>query len=133
MVAVNYYEPAFQEDLNVGVGTGTKRNPAGGSLPGTQIGIHTLALGQAAVPDTWAPGTLTALGTTTHDVTVTGAALGDFAHVSFDNATNNALGGAILSAYVSQANIVKCVLFNPTQSSLTITSGTVRVLVLKSR
>ncbi len=43
------YEKLVQEDLNIGTSAAiTVTSPAGGSLTGTQIGIHTVAVGQTA-------------------------------------------------------------------------------------
>lgn len=128
-MTVNYYDLLLQEDFNLGVGPGTRRNPGGGTLTGTQVGIHTLGVGQAAVAQTWDPSSVGSLAVVSTTVTVPGAALGDFVHASF----SLSLGGLMLSAYVSAANIVTVSLFNPTTAAIDLSSGTLKVLVLKSR
>lgn len=132
MPPVNYYELALQEDLNIGVGTTTKRNPGGGSLPGTQIGIHSLAVGQVAATGSWSTSTLTALGTTTFTVTVPGAEVGDFV---LTPVFEFSLGGLVAFAEVTASNTVTVRLFNPTSTSIPQSAADidVRVLVLKSR
>ena len=125
-----YYEKALQEDLNVGVEAATKRNPGGGQLTGTQIGIHTIALGQAATSATWDPGSIASGASESTDVTVSGAALGDFVLASFSLDVQD----MILSAEVSAANTVTATLSNLSGASPppNLSSGTLRVLVLKS-
>lgn len=129
MTVVHYYELLAQEDLNVGVGVTTKRNPAGGTLVATQVGIHSFAIGQLAISQTWDPASVGSLAVVTTTVTVPGAALGDFAFASF----SLSLAGLLLYAYVSATNTVTISLFNPTSSAIDLSSGTVKVLVLKSR
>ena len=129
MPTVNYYELLTQEDLNIGVGVGTKRNPGGGSLVATQVGIHSLAVGQLAVSSSYDPPVINSLGTTTTTVTVQGATLGDFVFASF----SLSLGGLLMFAEVSAANTVTVMLFNPTTAAINVASGTIRVLVMKSR
>lgn len=129
MTAVNYYETLKQEDLDVGVGTTTKRNPGGGTLAATQVGIHTFGQGQQAVTQTWDPGSVI-LGTpTSTTVTVQGASVGDYVLVSF----SLALGGLQLWGEVTTANTVTVYLANPTSAAVDLASGTLKVLVLKSR
>lgn len=128
-MTINYYELLATEDLNVGVGVGTKRNPGGGSLVATQVGIHSLALGQAAVSVTYDPPSINSLGRTTTTVTVQGASLGDFVQASF----SLPLGGLLMFAEVTVANTVTVTLFNLTTAAIDVASGTLRVLVLKSR
>lgn len=78
---------------------------------------------------TFAPGTMaTSSGVTSSAVTVTGAALGDFAKV----AAPYDLQGIIASAYVSAANTVVVRLQNQTGASITLSSGTWRVRVTKA-
>lgn len=129
MTVVHYYELLAQEDLNVGVGVTTKRNPAGGTLVATQVGIHSLAVGQVAVSQTWDPASVGSLAVVTTTVTVSGAALGDIALVSF----SLSLAGLLLYAYISATNTVTVSLFNPTASAIDLSSGSLKVLVLKSR
>lgn len=66
-------------------------------------------------------------GTTTTTVTVTGAALGDFALVSF----SITVAGLVVTAYVSAANTVSVVLYNPTAGAINLASATLRARVLK--
>lgn len=78
---------------------------------------------------TWNPGTITTgSGATSSAITVTGAALGDFAKV----AAPYDLQGVIATAYVSAANTVVVRLQNQTGSSVTLASGTWRVRVTKA-
>ncbi len=127
-MAIAYYELLGQEDLSVGITTFVKRNPGGGSLTATQVGIHTLAVGQVATSATWDPSSVAAGGTQSTTVTVSGAALGDFALASF----SLDLSGLTLSSYVSATNTVTVVLTNLTGAAVNLSSGTLRVLVLKS-
>lgn len=129
MTEVHYYDLLLQEDLNAGVGTAQKRNPAGGLLTGTQVGIHSLGVGQASVSQTWDPGSVTSLGTVTTTVTVTGASLGDYVETSFSLSRQ----GLLISGEVTAANTVTVTLFNPTTAAVDLGSGTLKVLVLKSR
>ena len=124
-----YYERLVQEDLNVGTSTTTRRNPGGGTLTGTQVGIHSLAVGQVAASKTWSPGAIAADEAAVTTVTVTGAAVGDFVLVSHDMLSTNQL---ILTGTVSSAGIVNVVLHNAGSTSVTPASGTLRALVLKS-
>lgn len=64
----------------------------------------------------------------TTTVTVTGAALGDFAEASF----SLSLAGLVMTAYVSATNTVTAVLFNPTAGAIDLASGTIRVRVRKA-
>ena len=78
---------------------------------------------------TWNPGTLTnGSGATSSAVTVTGAALGDFARV----AAPYDLQGVLATAYVSAANTVVVRVQNATGGSVTLASGTWRVRVVKA-
>lgn len=71
------------------------------------------------------PPNILAGGTTATTVTVTGAALGDFAQASF----SLSLGGLTMTAYVSAANTVTVVLHNPTAGAINLGSGTLRARV----
>lgn len=128
-MSIAYYERLVQEDLNVGTGTTTKRNPGGGTLAATQVGIHTLAVGQAETEATWDPSSIAAGSSTSTTVTVAGAALGDYVLASF----SLSLQGLLMTAYVSAANTVTVVLGNLTGAAVDLSSGTLSVLVLKSR
>lgn len=129
MTAVHYYELLAQEDLNIGIGVTSKRNPAGGILVATQVGIHSLAVGQIAVTLVWNPASVGSLAVITTTVTVPGAALGDLVLASF----SLDLAGLILSYNVSSTNTVTITLFNPTAAAIDLASGTVKVLVFKTR
>lgn len=123
-----YYEKIVQEDLDVGVSTATKRNPGGGTLSATQIGIHTIARNQAASSKTWTPGSVASGGDVSTTVTVSGAALGDFVLVSFSLDLQE-LG---ISASVTAANTVEVVLQNNTGAAVVLGEGTLKALVFQS-
>jgi len=124
------YEKVVQEDLNVGTSTTTVTNPGGGSLAATQVGIHSFAVGQIAHTETWNPGAIATLSYEAEDVVVPGAAVVDYGMVSLSTMLTNAMQ---LTGHVSAANTVKAVLFNPTTGSINLDSGTLSVLVFKSR
>ncbi len=73
------------------------------------------------------PNMATATGTTSAAITLTGAALGDFAMASapYD------LQGVVCTAYVSAANTVRIRLHNETGGAIDLASGTWRVRVYK--
>jgi hypothetical protein len=78
---------------------------------------------------TWNPGAITnSSGALSPAITVTGAALGDFAMV----AAPYDLQGLDAGAYVSAANTVKIRLSNLTGATVTLASGTWRVRVVKA-
>ncbi len=125
------FEKVVQEDLNVGTDTGVSITaPDGGSLTGTQIGAHSFAVGQIAWTATWNPSAIAAGSYESTDVTVPGAAVGDFVLASLDTIVTNDM---ILAGHVSAANNVRVVLFNPTVGSVNLASGTLSVLVFKAR
>jgi len=125
------YEPAVQEDLNVGIGAEVDvASPDGGTLAGTQIGIHSVAVGQVAFQATWNPASIAAAGYEDVDIVVAGAAVGDFALASLDTILTNDMQ---LTAHVSAADTVKVVLFNPTAGTINLAEGTLSVLVFKAR
>ena len=66
-------------------------------------------------------------GTTTTTVTVTGAVLGDYAQASF----GTSLVGLVCTAYVSAANTVTIVLYNPTGGAIDLASTTLKVRLAK--
>lgn len=74
---------------------------------------------------TFNPADLATLTTETTTLTVTGAALGDFVLPSF----SLDLGGLMLTAYVSAADTVTFVFFNPTAGNVNIGSGTLRARI----
>jgi len=117
------------EDLNLGVGAATKPAPAGGILTGTQIGIHSFAVGGRLVSATWSPGSVPAGGKASTTVTVPGAAMGDFVNRSFDKD----LQELQLTADVVSTNLVEVVLGNLTGAAVVMPSGTLRVLVFRSK
>jgi hypothetical protein len=124
MSSTAYYEKIVQEDLNTGVSTATIRNPGGGTLTGTQISLSSLAVGQLKATASWTPGGVAASSYATTTVTVTGAALGDFAMASY----SNSISYLNLSAAVTATNTVTVTLSN-NGAAITPTAGTVAVLV----
>lgn len=123
-----YYEKLVQEDLNVGTSTASVKNPGGGSLTGTQIGIHSFAVGQLKTTTTWDAGSIAIGSCEEKDVTVSGAALGDFAIASMSVDTQ----GLDMSAKVTATNTVTVVLSNNTSAAIDLASATLAVLVFKS-
>ena len=65
---------------------------------------------------------IASMGSTTTTITVTGAVLGNYAHVAF----GISLQGIVATAYVSAANVVTIVLFNPTGAAIDLASTTVK-------
>lgn len=124
------YEKVVQEDLNVGTSTATITSPSGGSLTGTQIGLHSVAVGQVAWQTTWNPSAIAAGSYEAKDITVPGAAVGDFVLAALSTIVTNDL---MISGNVSAADTVTVILFNPTGGSLNPGSGTLSVLVFKAR
>jgi hypothetical protein len=125
------YEGAVQEDLNVGTDADVViDNPTGGTLTGTQIGIHSVAVGQVSWSETWNPASIAAVGYESEDLTVPGASVGDFCMASLSTILTNDM---MLTAHVSAADTVKVILFNPTGGAINVDSGTLAVLVFKSR
>jgi len=124
------FERVVQEDIEVGTSTGTVTNPGGGTLSSTQFGIHTMGVGQNAYTMTWSPGGITTLSYATTDITVSGASVGDFVLASHNKMLTNDL---MISGHVSAADTVTVIIFNPTAGTLTPASGTLKVLVMKSR
>ena len=125
-------ETWMAEDLDLGTDTTSKTHAVGGSIPGHQISLSTFSTAGAsgtASSATWDPSTVSNGASTSTTVTVAGAALGDFCLVSF----SLDLQGAILTAYVSSANTVTVNLANLSGASLNLSSGTVKVLVFKTR
>ena len=125
-MATRYRDLILQENLNIGASTGTQRNPAGGTLSGTQIGIHSFAHGQLGVEATWDPGSVAAGGKVSTTITVLGAALQDFVLRSF----SLDLQGLTLTADVTAADTVTVTLANLTGTAVDLASGTLRVAVL---
>ena len=125
-------ERIMAQDIELGTSTTSKTHPGGGTLNGHQVSLSTLSTVGAsgsADTETWNPGEIATKSSSTTTVTVSGAALGDFVLCSF----SLALSGLMLNGYVSAANTVTVVLFNPTGASVDLASGTVKVLVFSTR
>ena len=75
---------------------------------------------------TWNPGSIADGNEEAKEVTVAGAELGDFAMASFSLDVSDLQ----LSADVTAANTVTCVLENSTGGNVDLASGTVRVMVI---
>lgn len=84
-------------------------------------------LGRLRYSGTWDPGNAADSTPVTTDITVTGAAVGDFALASFSVDVVD----VTLVANVVAANTVAVSLVNTTGSGVNLASGTLRVLVLK--
>jgi hypothetical protein len=128
-MATNYYETLVQEDLDTGTSTASKRNPGGGSITGTQISLSTFAVTQLEVTTTWNPSSIANGAEEAKEITVTGAALGDYAIASFSLDVSDLQ----LDANVTAANTVTAVLSNNTGAAVDLASGTLSVLVFKAR
>jgi len=95
--------------------------------------IWTIDPAYASVPGylegsaTWNPASIADGNEEAKEVTVTGAALGDFAIASFSLDVTD----LVLDAQVTAANTVTCVLANNTGGAIDLGSGTARVKVLK--
>ena len=76
---------------------------------------------------TWNPGSIGAGAEEAKEVTVTGAAVGDYAVASFSNDVSD----LALDAQVTASNTVTCVLVNNTGGAIDLASGTVYVRVFK--
>jgi len=120
------YEKLVEEDLNVGTEPTWICCPGSGELRATQVGIHSVARGQRAYTSTWAPGAIAAGLSATTTISVKDAYLKDFVMVSHDKILTSALR---ISGHVSAADTVKVVIHNPTAASITVASGTLRVIV----
>lgn len=129
-MSINYYEPLLQEDINWGMNPATKKNPGGGELIGTQVGLHSLAIGQTPVTQIWDPPTISALGVTTVDVPYPGSTPGFYAVVTFTGEVNgSSIAGLFLQGICSQ-DLVTVALFNPSPLPVNVTQGTLFVLVV---
>jgi PKD repeat protein len=120
------YEPAIQEDLNVGVNGCFVAAPTGGELRAVQFGLHTVARGQKAHEASWTPGAILTTGKASTTVSVPDAAEGDLVLASHDKILTSDLR---ISGHVSAAGTVKVVVHNPTASTVTVSRGTVSVIV----
>jgi len=76
---------------------------------------------------TWDPPSVSSLSNQTQVFTVTGALMGDFVQASFSQ--NQA--ALILEEYVSAADQVTVVLFNPTLSTTNLAAGTLRLRITR--
>jgi hypothetical protein len=123
-MATNYYETLVQEDIDTGTGTVSKRNPGGGTLTGTKVNLKSWAVGQVEGSATWNPGSIANGSFEAKDVTVAGAALGDYAIASFSLDVQDLQ----MSADVTAANRVTVVLTNNTGAAVDLASGTVKAL-----
>jgi|GEM_PF-1792595 len=104
------------------------------SDPATEV-----AIGAAVIPSrpqftntlfgsvVWDPASVADGDAVSQEVTVTGAALGDFAIASFSLDVQD----LVLDAQVTAANTVTVVLANNTGGAINLASGTVRVIVLE--
>ena len=119
----------MEEDINAGAELTTKRNPGGGTLTATQVSLSSFSVGQAAGSATWDPGEVAVGAKVSTTVTISGAALGDFAVASFSLDVQE----LSLTATVSAANTVEIVLANNTTAAVNLESGTVRALVFHTR
>lgn len=124
------FEPAVQEDLHIGTSTAEVSRADGGTITGTQIGIHSFAVGQVATAGDWDAASIAAGSYTSTSVAVPGAVVGDFALVSLASILTNDLQ---LTGHVSAADVVRVVLFNPTASPVNLDEGTLSILVFKAR
>lgn len=125
-------ETWMAEDLEYGTGNTSKTHAGGGVLNGHQISLSSFSTaGPAGTAPTavWDPGTVANGASVSTTVPAPGAALGDFAGVTF----SLSLQGAILTAYVSAPNVVTVLLSNLSGAPLDLSSGTVKVLVFKTR
>ena len=127
-MATNYYELLCQEDIDTGTGATTKRNPGGGTLTGTKVSLSSFAVGQASGSATWNPGSIANGSFEAKDVTVTGAALGDYAIASFSLDVQD----LAISWSVTAANTVTVVLTNNTGAAVNLASGTVKALAFST-
>lgn len=124
------YEKIVQEDLNVGTSTASVTTPDGGSLTGTQVGIHSLAVGQISQTELWNPASIAAGSYESEDVVVPGAAVGDYVLAKLSTIGTDDL---MISGHVSTDDTVRVILFNPTAAAVNVAEGTLGVLVFKSR
>lgn len=125
-----WVERIVQDDLNVGTGTLWLKAPGGGEILSTQMGLHSVARGQKAYESTWAPGTITTGSKASTTVTVPDAEVGDFVLVSHDKVLTSELR---ITGHINAADTVRVVIHNPTSASVTVASGTLKVLVVPSR
>lgn len=120
------YEKLVQEDLHTGTERVWTGAPGGGKLCSTQIGLHSFARGQRAYTATWAPGSIAAGSKASTTVSVPDAVTGDFVMAS-----QTTLGdtGLTIHGHISASGTATVVIHNPTASAVSVSSGTVSVLV----
>ncbi len=123
-----YFDKILKQDLNLGTSTKTRRNPGGGSLTGDQINLASFSVGGKETTTTWDPGSIGAGDFEAKEITVTGAALGDFVMESFSLDVQD----LDLNAEVTATNTVTATFYNLTGSGVNLGSGTLSVLVFKS-
>lgn len=129
-MTVAYYERICQEDIEAGNGLTSKRNPGGGTLTATQVGLHTFAIGQAETVQAWTPGAVANGAVVSTTVAIPGAEVGDMVLAHYDATSTYSL---IFSAHVQESGIVRVILGNLTGSSVTVPAGNIHVLVFKHR
>lgn len=118
----------LQEDINTGIDPATKPNPGGGTLSGTQVGLHSWAIGQVPLCYDFAETTIAAGGSASQVLDFPGLVLGDHAEVmtSFD------LSGILMHWGVTE-DAVTVYLRNLTGSAIVLPVGTLSVLGFKIR
>lgn len=120
------YTQVVQEDLNLGTGLTWVTAPAGGRLRSTQVGIHSFARGLRAYEASWTPGAIAAGSNANTTVTVPDAAIGDVVMAAHSKILTNDLR---IDGHVSASETVKVIIHNPGAASVTVSAGTVRVIV----
>lgn len=123
-------ETVAAEDLDLGTASVLKTHPTGGQIGATQISLSTFARSYQDTTTTWAPGEIVTGSQASTTVSVAGATAGDKVLVSLTTLTTDAL---ILTGHVSASGQVTVVLANLTGASVTISSGTLSVLVFAHR
>lgn len=104
-----------------GTTTVTGEVAVGGLKFGTTLVFDAVYLGSA----TWDPGSIADGDEEMKEITVTGAALGDFCLVSF----SLDVADLVLNGQVTATNTVTAVLANNTGGAIDLSSGTVRAMV----
>src|SRR5512147_21738 len=115
-----------QEDLHTGTERVWSSAPGGGKFCSTQIGLHSFARGRRAYTATWAPGSISAGSKASTTLSVPEAVTGDFVMAS-----QTTLGdtGLTIHGHISAAGTASVVIHNPTGAAVSVSSGTVSVLV----
>lgn len=120
------YEKLVQEDLNCGTSRTWVHAPGGGQLCATQVGLHTFARGQRAYTASWTPGSISAGSKASTTLSVPDAGTGDFVMASLTTMGDT---GLHIVGNVSADDTVSVVLHNPTASAVSVSAGTVAVLI----